>query len=76
MLDEQAVIYYTGLDSELQRKKLEPFNRYFDKGETEFAVCIFSNGAIEQGVGFSDVDVIYIGQCQHVIYYYHSELCE
>ena len=47
MLDEQAIIYHTGLDGELQRKKLEPFNRYFDEGETEFAVYIFSNGAIE-----------------------------
>ena len=76
MLDEQAIIYYTGLNGELQRKKLEPFNRYFNKEETKFAVYIFSNGAIEQGVGFGDVNVIYIGQYQHVVYYYYSELCE
>ena len=47
MLDEQAIIYHTGLDGELQRKKLEPFNRYFNKGETKFAVYIFSNSATE-----------------------------
>jgi len=47
MLDKQAIIYYIGLDGELQRKKLEPFNRYFNKGETKFAIYIFSNSAIE-----------------------------